>query len=110
MAEHPEIFVSTVAEISDGGPDLILANLFGKPCAKHEGGKPFLSFFQDSMVYKLGAARAQELIAENTECQLFDPSGKGRPFKDWVQVPEGAGLDWIALGHEAVALQTQGKN
>ncbi len=109
MAEQPEIFVNTVADISSGGPELILANLFGKPCAKLDGGKPFLSYFQDCMVYKLGAARAQELIAENAECQLFDPSGKGRPFKDWVQVPIGAGLDWIALGREAVALQISGK-
>ncbi len=110
MAEQPEIFVTTIADISAGGADLILANLFGKPCAKLDGGKPFLSYFQDCMVYKLGAVRAQELIAENTECQLFDPSGKGRPFKDWVQVPEGTGLDWIALGHEALALQNEGKN
>ncbi len=110
MAEQPEIFVNTVNEIAQGGPALVLGNLFGKPCVKLDGGKPLLSFFQGCMVYKLGAVRAQELITEFPECQPFDPSGNNRPFKDWVQVPEGGGPDWIALGHEAVALNIQGKN
>ena len=108
MAEQPEVFVNTIAAIAEGGPELVLGNLFGKPCAKLTDSKPFLSFFQDCMVYKLGAERSQALMAEFPECGPFDPSGNNRPFKDWVQVPEGAGPDWITLGHEAVALQTQG--
>jgi hypothetical protein len=28
---------------------------------------------------------------------LFDPSGKGRPFKDWVGVPVAAADEWLPL-------------
>ena len=76
MSATPEAFKETLQAISS---DLMPANLFGKPCAKFEGGKPFLAFFQECMVYKLGAERCQEIMAENPECQPFDPSGSLRP-------------------------------
>ena len=61
--------------------------MFGKKCFKTgKGGKPFVSFFQDCMVFKLtGADHTQALILEGAH--LFDPSGKGRAMKEWVQVP-----------------------
>ena len=105
MSAVPDVFRETVQAIH---AELVTGNLFGKPAAKFDGGKPIFSFFQDSMVFKLGSERCQELIAQNPECQLFDPSGKGRPFKDWVQVPESAGLDWLELGSECIAANEQG--
>ena len=101
MTNAPEIFVQTVSEIDAG---LELGNLFGKPCAKFSGGKPFLSFFQDDMVFKLGAKRCEELMNAHPLVQKFDPSQNNRPFKDWVQVPKVAGLNWIELGREAAKL------
>lgn len=102
MTNAPEIFAQTVAEID---PSLELGNLFGKPCAKFAGGKPCLSFFQNDLVFKLGSKRCGEIMSAHPDAKPFDPSQNNRPFKDWVQVPESAGLDWIALGREAVALQ-----
>ena len=104
MVEAPEIFTKTVHEIDT---QLELGNLFGKPCAQFKDGKPFLSFFQDAMVYKLGAKRCQELMNEDPKCQPFDPSQNNRPFKDWVQVFQGAKLDKIELGREALELNLQ---
>lgn len=61
------------------------SQMFGKPCFK-TGGKAFVAFFQDEMVFKLtGDAHADALGLAGA--QLFDPSGKGRAMREWVQVP-----------------------
>ncbi|MEM9580926.1 MAG: hypothetical protein AAF891_09595 [Pseudomonadota bacterium] len=97
-------FDAFIDSLRDRAPTLEATQMFGKPCARLAGGKPVISYFQDAMVFKLGAARVQDIMAGNEECVPFDPSGKGRPFKDWVQVPESAGLDWDALAFEALGL------
>ncbi len=61
------------------------SQMFGKPCFK-VNGKAFTCFFQDSMVFKLTADTRTDALALNGAV-LFDPSGKGRPMKEWVQVP-----------------------
>lgn len=60
------------------------SQMFGKPCLK-TGGKAFASFYQDCMVFKLsGLARQQAMMLEGSV--MFDPSGSGKPMKEWVQV------------------------
>lgn len=62
----------------------ISGNLFGKACFKLNN-KAFLCFIEKDMVFKLkGSAHIEAMGLENTK--LFDPSGKGRPMKEWVQV------------------------
>lgn len=39
--------------------------------------------------------------------ELFDPSGKGRPFKDWVLIPEGGDAHWAALAEDALRLASE---
>ncbi len=59
--------------------------LFGKPCFKVKG-KAIICFFRNEMVFKLnGDLHAEALALDGA--QLFDPSGKHRPMKEWVQVP-----------------------
>lgn len=66
-------------------PGAIAGQLFGKPCFKING-KAFICFFREEMVFKLsGAQHRSALSLEGSS--LFDPSGKGRPMKEWVQVP-----------------------
>ncbi len=61
------------------------SQLFGKPCYKINK-KAFCCFFHNEMVFKLtGEFHQEALRLDGTE--LFDPSGKGRPMKEWVQVP-----------------------
>jgi hypothetical protein len=61
------------------------SQMFGKPCFKI-GGKAFICFFQNEMVFKLtGDIHANALSHDGA--QLFDPSSKKRPMKEWVQVP-----------------------
>lgn len=105
MVAIPQVFVEFIDEMREEAPSLETAQMFGKPCAKLGGGKPVLSFHQDCMVFKLGVTRVQEIFATHLEAVPFDPSGKGRPFKDWVQVPEGIDTDWHALAREALGLK-----
>lgn len=61
------------------------SQMFGKPCYKVKG-KAFCCFFHDEMVFKLkGEAHSEALAMDGA--QLFDPSGKGRAMKEWVQLP-----------------------
>ncbi|MGB1247588.1 MAG: hypothetical protein ACPG4Z_01790 [Chitinophagales bacterium] len=61
------------------------SQMFGKPCFKM-GKKAFVCFFQDCMVFKLTGENHQEALSFDGSI-LFDPSGKGRAMKEWVQVP-----------------------
>lgn len=82
-------------EIASGLPDAVQSQMFGKPCFKING-KAFACFFQDCMVFKLtGATHAEAIKLEGA--QLFDPSGKGRAMKEWVQVPYAHKEAWKKL-------------
>ena len=68
------------------------SQMFGKPCFKL-GNKAFVCFFQECMVFKLPIeSNASALSLERA--QLFDPSGKNRPMKEWVQVPFDYANKW----------------
>ena len=76
------------------------SQMFGKPCFK-TGGKAFICFFNDSIVFKLNAeahASAINLLGS----QLFDPSGRNRPMKEWVQVPFMHQAKWTEFASAAV--------
>ena len=72
-------------QIGKSLPNAIESQLFGKPCFKING-KAFMCFFQNEMVFKLTGEMHNEAMAFDGS-QLFDPSGKNRPMKEWVQVP-----------------------
>lgn len=63
-----------------------LSQMFGKPCFKLTNKKAFVCFFEKEMVFKLnGDAHSEAMSLDGSK--LFDPSGKNRPMKEWVQVP-----------------------
>lgn len=75
------------------------SQMFGKPCFKING-KAFICFFQNEMVFKLnGDCHKEALSLEGA--QLFDPSGKKRPMKEWVQVPFQYRNQWEIFAKEA---------
>ncbi len=77
--------VQSYEAIGQAMPGAIAGQLFGKPCFKING-KAFICFFREEMVFKLnGVQHRSALSLEGSS--LFDPSGKGRPMKEWVQVP-----------------------
>lgn len=73
--------------------------MFGKPCYKING-KAFCCFFQNEMVFKLSGEVHSEALAMDG-AQLFDPSGKGRAMKEWVQMPFDYREMWGRLAESA---------
>jgi hypothetical protein len=60
------------------------SQMFGKPCFK-VNGKAFMSFFNGDIVFKLTDKTHKDALSLDG-AQLFDPSGKGRAMKEWVQI------------------------
>ncbi len=76
------------------------SQMFGKPCFKIYK-KAFVSFFKECMVFKLtGDAHTEALSLDGSE--LFDPSGKNRPMKEWVQVPFDYQEKWERFAEAAM--------
>src|SRR5579859_6415490 len=73
--------------------------MFGMPCLKNNG-KAFAGFFQDTMVFKLGAPQHTEALAL-AGSHLFDPSGLGRPMKEWVVIPIEHSDRWLEFAQKA---------
>ena len=77
-----------------------LGSMFGKACGKlHK--KAFVAFFQEEMVFKLGREELKPYLEKYMGAQNWDPSGKKRPMKDWIQVPAEFKEDWPKLAQEA---------
>jgi len=73
--------------------------LFGKLCFKTKK-KAFVCFFEDCMVFKLnGDVHSDALSLDGA--QLFDPSKKGRPMKEWVQVSFEYKDQWASFAKAA---------
>lgn len=89
----------TYEQVGQSIDQAVSSQMFGKPCFKIEG-KAFACFFQEAMVFKLtGTLREQAIKMEGA--QLFDPSGKGRPMKEWIQVPYAHQAIWPELAAAA---------
>jgi len=81
-------------------PDAVQGQLFGKSCFKINK-KAFVCFFQHEMVFKLTGETHREALSLDGS-QLFDPSGKGRPMKEWVQVPFSYADRWETFAQAAL--------
>jgi hypothetical protein len=91
-----ETLYATIGEKIKGAEQ---SQMFGKPCFK-VNGKAFVCFFQNEMVFKLnGEPHKQALSIDGSK--LFDPSGKGRPMKEWVQVPYEYKNQWADFAKAA---------
>ena len=100
MTENHSYFEEIVSQL----PQTELGNLFGKPCGK-TGQKAFVSFFQEEMVFKIGREEVESLKEQYEGSQNWDPSGKNRPMKDWLQVPETHKEAWQDLAEKALRYQ-----
>ena len=80
-----------------------LSQMMGMPCVKARG-KMIAGFTRGSMVFKLtDPERLAEALALDGS-HLFDPSGEGRPFKQWVVVPAAHADRWEDFADHALAL------
>ena len=102
MEAEEQLYMQTAG----GLPDAVQSQMFGKPCFK-TGGKAFVSYFRKCMVFKLTGDDHQKALGL-AGAVLFDPSGKGRPMKEWVQVPFDHKDQWAQLARAAYNYVSQG--
>ena len=101
MSTDPRAEYDAVAGEVTATSSAITGKMFGMPCLKNNG-KAFAGFYQGAMVFKLKAPRHSEALALSG-ARLFDPSGLGRPMKEWVEVPFEHAARWRELGRAALA-------
>lgn len=82
--------------------------MFGKPCLKTEN-KAFAAFHKGDMVFKLGQQEIKLLLEKYLGSENWDPSGKKRPMKDWLQVSSAFKDEWMDLAKQALNFVEENK-
>jgi len=76
--------------------------MFGKRALK-ANGKAFACLKENDLAFRLGDGTPDhEATLDLPGARLFDPSGGGRPFKDWVAVPAEQSDEWPWLARLAL--------
>ena len=75
--------------------------VFGMPCVKR-AGKVVFGFSRTGMVFKLTDPEVHRRALAVPGAHLFDPSGRGEVFRQWVVVPSTEDSEWEALAYEAL--------
>ncbi|MDB2656548.1 hypothetical protein N9Y60_00685 [Crocinitomicaceae bacterium] len=78
-----------------------LGKMFGKESLVYQT-KAFAAFQNDRMIFRLGVKAIAQIQDKYMGSENWDPSGKGRPMKDWLTMPHEFESDWIALGEQAL--------
>lgn len=78
-----------------------LSQMMGMPCIKARG-KLVAGFTHGAMVFKLPDADAHARALVLAGAHLFDPSGRGQPFKQWVVVPAAHAAEWESFAEHAL--------
>jgi hypothetical protein len=94
-------------EIGKKIKDAEVGMLFGKPCFK-VNGKAFVCFYNNCMVFKLSGDDHTTALGFDGS-KLFDPSGKGRAMKEWVQVTYDYAGKWEKLAKVAFDYVSKGE-
>lgn len=67
-------------------------------------GTAFACLKNGHLAVKLGAGSAAHAAALGLDgAELFDPSGRGRPFQDWVAVSPAYAEEWASLAGAGLA-------
>lgn len=98
---HEARYEDIVDAIVTWHPHCRASKVFGHPCVKRDGHVVF-GWAATGMVFKLTdpAVHARALALEGAH--LFDPSGRGEAFRQWVVVPPAQADEWDTLAYEAV--------
>ena len=82
-------------------PECRASKVFGMPCVKRSGRVVF-GLSRTGMVFKLTDPETHARALAIEGAHLFDPSGRGEPFRQWVVVPPEQADEWEPLAAEAV--------
>ncbi|PWL27379.1 MAG: hypothetical protein DCO96_11600 [Fluviicola sp. XM-24bin1] len=78
-----------------------LGKMFGKESLVYQT-KAFPAFHNERMIFRLGAEEITLVKGKYEGSENWDPSGKGRPMKDWLAVPHEYNSDWASLAEQAL--------
>src|SRR3989442_11701111 len=109
MASAEEEYEKVARDLASR-PGVKRGKMFGMPGMKL-GKTAFAGLFGKDMVFKLGEGTdAYKKAMELEGATIWDPSGRNRPFKDWVQVPTVNAAQWGLLADYAFqkAVEQQG--
>ena len=81
--------------------DARASRVFSMPCVKR-AGKVVFGLSRTGMVFKLTDPERACARSGRAGAHLFDPSGRGQPFRQWVVVPPSQAGEWEALAYEAL--------
>jgi hypothetical protein len=95
-----ELFDDLAADLAPRGA--VTGAMFGKRALKADG-KVFACLNGDLLAFRLGdGGPAHSAALALSGAELFDPSGKKRPFKDWVAIPAAHAGDWPRYAEKAL--------
>ena len=97
MMKEEETLYNSIGQKLKGA---LQSQMFGKPCFKING-KAFMCFFENEIVVKL-SGKVHEEALNLKGSKLFDPSGKKRPMKEWVQITFDNKDKWSKFAKEAL--------
>jgi hypothetical protein len=101
-------FDEIAADLETRDPDVQLGQMMGHPCIK-AGGKIIASFQseKDSIAFKLPDEAEREKVLAMEGVVPFEPMGKGRVMKEWVDVPVAHEAKWAQLAETALRLRKE---
>jgi len=82
-------------------PEVKASKVFEMPCLKRSG-RVIAGFSRTGMVFKLTDPEAHGRALAIPGAHLFDPSGRGEVFRQWVVVPPEQAKEWEALAYDAL--------
>ena len=96
-----ERYDDIVDAITAWNPECRSSKVFGMSCVKRSGRVVF-GLSRTGMVFKLTDPEAHARALAVPGAHLFDPSGRGEVFRQWVVVPPERADGWEPLAAEAV--------
>jgi hypothetical protein len=105
--EAQERYEELVDDLCARHDDVEPSQMMGMPCVKRSG-KMVAGFTRDAMVFKLPDPETHARALQLEGAHLFDPSGEGRPFKEWVVVPVAHADQWEDFAAHALKLKPAG--
>ncbi|HEU4719159.1 MAG TPA: hypothetical protein VFU15_15050 [Bacteroidia bacterium] len=97
MKESESLFLTLAEEIAG----VTKGKMFGALCMKTAKGKSAAMLWKGDIVVKLPAAEIARTMKLKGACH-FEPM-KGRPMKEWVQVPPAHSARWKELVKKSLA-------
>jgi hypothetical protein len=94
------LFDQIARDLAVNNHGVTTGQIFGKACIKTHG-KALAAFYQGDIALKLAGDDHRVALALDG-ARLWDPSGKHRPIKEWVQIPFACAQAWPGLAAQAL--------